>query len=74
MDRRLVSIASLSRSSRLRCSMNCKVSHIVVSSSQPKVSLSGICCRGQGHQHAILYTIYKRSSVVEVDTMLYVQK
>ncbi|CAK9217699.1 unnamed protein product [Sphagnum jensenii] len=52
MDRRLVSAASLSRSSRLGCSVNCKVSHIVVSSSRPKVSLSRICCRGQGHQHA----------------------
>ncbi|KAH9571341.1 hypothetical protein CY35_02G089500 [Sphagnum magellanicum] len=52
MDRRLVSAASLSRSSRLGCSVNCKVSRIVVSSSRPKVSLSRICCRGQGHQHA----------------------
>jgi hypothetical protein len=40
--------------------MNCKVSHIVVSSSRPKVSLSRICCRGQGHQHAFsVYNLQK---------------
>ncbi len=40
--------------------MNCKVSHIVVSYSRPKVSLSRICCRGQGHQHAFsVYNLQK---------------
>jgi hypothetical protein len=43
--------------------MNCKVSHIVVSSSRPKVSLSRICCRGQGHQHAFsVYNLQKIQS------------